>query len=203
MVKPTTRELLIDAADALDSLWAAIGDRLLAKGPLSREYANKIANDCQTVASALRERLAEPDEALEQARLEVLHRLDELSTKLASAEADSSRYHDQLVKAEFEIDRLRAEREVMLEAAGLVDETINGITVIDALTVMRRALDLRSAEREPPLGYGILHKGEKGVTKTHDLRQAQEMVASVSPKLGWQVIALIPVRSPESGEGEK
>lgn len=52
--------------EALESLWAAVGDRLLAKGPLSREYANSVQSGIKAALSgdagrALRDRV----EALE------------------------------------------------------------------------------------------------------------------------------------------
>lgn len=45
---------LQSAADALVSLWAAIGDRLLAGGRLAQEYANNVSAQCRDAEKACR-----------------------------------------------------------------------------------------------------------------------------------------------------
>ena len=44
---------LDDAWNALDSLWAAIGDRLLANGPLDKAYANGVMSEIDAAKKSL------------------------------------------------------------------------------------------------------------------------------------------------------
>lgn len=43
------RDLVRELVEALDQLWASVGDRLLAHGPLSREYAAAV---CEQIDAA-------------------------------------------------------------------------------------------------------------------------------------------------------
>lgn len=52
-------EALEQSQLALDHLWAAVGDRLLAKGPLSREYANSTSTRVRQASESAERILAE------------------------------------------------------------------------------------------------------------------------------------------------
>lgn len=52
-------EALEQSQLALDHLWAAIGDRLLAKGPLSKEYANSTSTRVRQASESAERILAE------------------------------------------------------------------------------------------------------------------------------------------------
>lgn len=53
------REALKFAADAFVSVWAALGDRLLARSPLDRAYANSVSEKCRNAEKACRAALGE------------------------------------------------------------------------------------------------------------------------------------------------
>jgi hypothetical protein len=54
---PDLLAALIEASQAVDDVWAAIGDRLLANGPLARDYANSVQEKCRLARDALRDAL--------------------------------------------------------------------------------------------------------------------------------------------------
>lgn len=54
----SARELLAESIEAMDSLWAAIGDRLLAKGPLDNGYANNVCAEIRAVQKKIKAHLA-------------------------------------------------------------------------------------------------------------------------------------------------
>lgn len=51
------RELLEAAEQAMDQAWAAVGDRLLARGPLSKEYAHAATGRLDEALRRIREAL--------------------------------------------------------------------------------------------------------------------------------------------------
>src|SRR5690242_14396703 len=55
------QQLLKEAWNALDSLWAAIGDRLLAKGPLAKEYANSVCAEIRAAQAKIAAALSLPN----------------------------------------------------------------------------------------------------------------------------------------------
>lgn len=57
---PDLRGALVEAKEALEQVWAAIGDRLLGKGPLSKEYAHGVTQKVNAALEHLRFILAIP-----------------------------------------------------------------------------------------------------------------------------------------------
>jgi len=55
-------EALRESRNALDSLWAAVGDRLLAKGPLSLEYGQSVSRQIREARDRAERALAEAED---------------------------------------------------------------------------------------------------------------------------------------------
>lgn len=53
------KALLAEAEQAMDHAWAAVGDRLLARGPLSKEYAHAATSRLDEARRRIREALGQ------------------------------------------------------------------------------------------------------------------------------------------------